>query len=397
MYGRALGADRPAVPARPDDHRTDRGPPVLRLPEHRGDAHRGRRSGGNGRVGGVDGGRPGAAAPFPVPVPEAVGGAGEAHCGCRPARAPSAGSPPTSAPCRRPRCGASGTSGTSRRTATAPSGWGSRLPRGRAAFGWELVVRRPSVVHLHMASYGSFARKSLLAWVSRGARVPVVLHVHGGGFAEFYRCSSPPVRRYVRATLRMVDVVVALGEMGQRVLGDLPRRSGRRGPERGATRCAGGAAGGGPCACSSWGTSTSPRARSCCSTRGAASGTPGRPFRRPRDGRRREVAGPARATELGVAEEVRIPGLGAAERGAGPAAGAHVLVLPSFAEGQPMALLEAIAQARASSPATWEESRTSSTSTAGSSSRPGTSTPSSGRCAPCSPMRSCGPGWAPGP
>ena len=37
------------------------------------------------------------------------------------------------------------------------------------AFVKELICRRPSVVHIHMSSDGSFYRKSLLVWISRTA------------------------------------------------------------------------------------------------------------------------------------------------------------------------------------------------------------------------------------
>jgi glycosyltransferase involved in cell wall biosynthesis len=83
---------------------------------------------------------------------------------------------------------------------------------GTGSFLRELVVRRPTVVHLHTASYGSFARKSILAWISRCACVPVVIHVHGGGFEEFYARSPRLIQHYICVTLEGADVVIALGD-----------------------------------------------------------------------------------------------------------------------------------------------------------------------------------------
>lgn len=91
---------------------------------------------------------------------------------------------------------------------------GQRMLRfgcGAASFVAHLVLWRPNVVHLHSASSGSFARKSMLAWVSRVFSVPVVLHIHGGGFGDFHDRSPAPWRRYIRATLEGVDAVIALG------------------------------------------------------------------------------------------------------------------------------------------------------------------------------------------
>lgn len=82
---------------------------------------------------------------------------------------------------------------------------------GAAAFLRELALRRPALVHLHTASYGSFARKAFLSWVAYGARVPVVLHVHGAAFEEFHRRSPKVVQRVIRVTLERAFAVVALG------------------------------------------------------------------------------------------------------------------------------------------------------------------------------------------
>lgn len=82
---------------------------------------------------------------------------------------------------------------------------------GAVAFVMALVFHRPDVVHLHTASYGSFVRKATLAWIARIARIPVVLHVHGAEFHSFY-CRSPgSVQWIIRSTLTHASAVVALG------------------------------------------------------------------------------------------------------------------------------------------------------------------------------------------
>ena len=83
---------------------------------------------------------------------------------------------------------------------------------GLGAVIWQLLVHRPDLVHLHTASYGSFARKSVVAWLARGRGIPVVLHVHGGAFHQFFARSPRPVQRYITATLEHSSIVIALGE-----------------------------------------------------------------------------------------------------------------------------------------------------------------------------------------
>lgn len=82
------------------------------------------------------------------------------------------------------------------------------LPR----YGWAMLRRRPDVVHLHMGAYGSFVRKAVLVWLAAAARVPVLVHVHGSDF-DFWHDGLPrPARAVIRATLERAAVVVALGD-----------------------------------------------------------------------------------------------------------------------------------------------------------------------------------------
>jgi glycosyltransferase involved in cell wall biosynthesis len=84
--------------------------------------------------------------------------------------------------------------------------------RGLLLFVLSLMFRRPDVVHLHTAKYGSFARKGTLVWLARAARVPVVLHIHAGEFCLFYD-RMPRVGQWaIRATLLRANVVIALGD-----------------------------------------------------------------------------------------------------------------------------------------------------------------------------------------
>lgn len=83
---------------------------------------------------------------------------------------------------------------------------------GLVAFLKTIVSDRPAIVHVHMASYGSFARKSVIVWLASWLGPRVVLQVHGGAFLDFYQSRRLPTRAYIRSTLGRADVVVALGE-----------------------------------------------------------------------------------------------------------------------------------------------------------------------------------------
>jgi glycosyltransferase involved in cell wall biosynthesis len=81
------------------------------------------------------------------------------------------------------------------------------------SFIWQLTARRPAVVHLHVASYGSFYRKFVLSVIALSLRVPVVTHVHGGQFDVFYKSAPRIVQPLIKAMLTRSSAVVTLGRL----------------------------------------------------------------------------------------------------------------------------------------------------------------------------------------
>ena len=95
---------------------------------------------------------------------------------------------------------------------------GSRLAklacalRGFAAMGW-LALRHPhALLHVHVASRASFWRKCAFMALARIAGWPVVFHLHGGGFADFYEQGSPRARRTIRFFLDRAACIVTVSE-----------------------------------------------------------------------------------------------------------------------------------------------------------------------------------------
>lgn len=83
--------------------------------------------------------------------------------------------------------------------------------RGLAGFVRRLVGRRPDIIHLHTSYRGSFVRKAVLLWSAAIARIPVVLHIHAGEFPAFHDRAPRPMRWFIRRTLTRAGTVVALG------------------------------------------------------------------------------------------------------------------------------------------------------------------------------------------
>jgi glycosyltransferase involved in cell wall biosynthesis len=69
------------------------------------------------------------------------------------------------------------------------------------------------LVHVQTASRGSFWRKAVVCFMARAAGRPYLVHLHGGGFSRFYEHESGPIgRRAIRSTLAHAALVVALSE-----------------------------------------------------------------------------------------------------------------------------------------------------------------------------------------
>ncbi|RPD47271.1 glycosyltransferase family 4 protein [Paracnuella aquatica] len=66
------------------------------------------------------------------------------------------------------------------------------------------------LAHIHVASKGSFYRKSLFVHLCRLLGKPVVLHVHGADFDSFYFAAASMLRRYIRHTFRVAAQVFVL-------------------------------------------------------------------------------------------------------------------------------------------------------------------------------------------
>lgn len=83
---------------------------------------------------------------------------------------------------------------------------------------WLRQSRRADVLHLNMASQGSFYRKYILARIARFMHIPLVVHVHGGGFRQFYDDSPAFVQRRIEWLFYYANHCVVLGKSWQHFL-----------------------------------------------------------------------------------------------------------------------------------------------------------------------------------
>jgi glycosyltransferase involved in cell wall biosynthesis len=201
------------------------------------------------------------------------------------------------------------------------------------------------LVHIHLASRASFWRKSVLCGLAILFRRPYVLQVHGGEFSKFYEQECGVFAKWlVRTLLARADLTIALADLWRvalariapqarirvlynavpipasvpRVAGSEPQRvlfSGRLGKRKGTLDLIHAFARIAP---------RFPGAELVCAGEG-------------------DVEEAKRlAAELGIADRVSCPGWLSREGMRTQLARATIYALPSYAEGVPMALLEAM-------------------------------------------------------
>lgn len=97
-------------------------------------------------------------------------------------------------------------------TYEGPSAWLQLRVMAAAliAMGRLVVSGRLRLLHVHSASRGSFWRKSVLCVLARLVRVPYLFHLHSGEFPSWYAQQPRWVQAWVRTTLRHASFVLCL-------------------------------------------------------------------------------------------------------------------------------------------------------------------------------------------
>lgn len=104
------------------------------------------------------------------------------------------------------------------------SGGGNHIVSKLYYFGWGLLLfiikllfdGSIKVVHIHTASNSDFKRNSFYVIIAKLFKKKVVLHIHGGGFKDYYRNNE----KFVKSLLYEVDAIVALSEYWRRFFAD---------------------------------------------------------------------------------------------------------------------------------------------------------------------------------
>jgi glycosyltransferase involved in cell wall biosynthesis len=91
---------------------------------------------------------------------------------------------------------------------------------GLLAASWLAATSRGAIFHLHVASRWSFVRKTLITLVAKAFGHRVILHVNGATFVDFLRRSGA-IRRWARFCFRRADRVIEVSEIRRALLADV--------------------------------------------------------------------------------------------------------------------------------------------------------------------------------
>lgn len=81
---------------------------------------------------------------------------------------------------------------------------------GYISFIKNLIVNRPNLVHIHSSFGPSFYRKLPFIYMSHLAGIPVINHIHGADFDEFYVNASEKKKRLIKNTYGKCKYLIAL-------------------------------------------------------------------------------------------------------------------------------------------------------------------------------------------
>lgn len=88
-----------------------------------------------------------------------------------------------------------------------------------------LIKNDFDIAHIHMSYKGSFFRKYLIIKLSKLFKKKTILHLHGSEFELFYANSNKFIKKMIKNTLENVDDVIVLGEKWNEIVRKIAPKS----------------------------------------------------------------------------------------------------------------------------------------------------------------------------
>lgn len=75
---------------------------------------------------------------------------------------------------------------------------------------YSLVFRHPCLIHIHMSHKGSFYRASLIVLIAKLFKKPIIIHAHGSSFKDFYYAMNGIQKKYCNFIFKQINLLIVL-------------------------------------------------------------------------------------------------------------------------------------------------------------------------------------------
>lgn len=79
------------------------------------------------------------------------------------------------------------------------------------------------IAHIHTSSKGSFLRKSMIMYVAKAFGKKTILHVHGSEFKVFYDKSPDIIKKFIEKTFDNADCVIVLSKQWKDIISQITK------------------------------------------------------------------------------------------------------------------------------------------------------------------------------
>lgn len=97
----------------------------------------------------------------------------------------------------------------------------SKAISGYGRFALELLFHKPEIVHIHSSFGPSFYRKMPFIYMAKWRKVKIINHIHGAEFEEFYPKASDKKKKLIEKVYAKCDILVVLSEEWKENIGKI--------------------------------------------------------------------------------------------------------------------------------------------------------------------------------
>lgn len=83
------------------------------------------------------------------------------------------------------------------------------------------VSDKVSLIHMHMSMRGSFFRKLIIFRIAKLKKIPTIIHLHGSEFKEFYDSSPDIVKKLIKYLFDSVSCIIVLSNSWKKYISSL--------------------------------------------------------------------------------------------------------------------------------------------------------------------------------